>query len=118
MKNFTYNFAHFYRSQEIFEVPVKSEKTSSDDRKILSVKSTPAVIGLTGGFLLMLTGLAVWAISSFTVTPLHSLDLILLISAFVFLGFGAHFLDKADAENKAERIERCRQQAMICQEQE
>lgn len=104
MKYFTYNFAHFYRSEEVFEAPVKSEKPSSVDRKSLSVKSTLALTGLTGGFLLMLAGLAVWIISSFTGAQIHSLDLILLISALVILGFGAHFLDKAGAENKAERM--------------
>jgi uncharacterized membrane protein len=113
MKIFTYNFAHFYRSEEVFEAPVKSEKTNSDTRKSLSVKSVLALIGLIGGFLLMAAGVTLWAVFSFTGTLLYGLDVVLLILAFIFLGVGAHFLDKADEENKAERIERCRQQGII-----
>jgi hypothetical protein len=100
MKNMTFATAHLHHGKKIFAAPVAG-MMNPVARDGLSVKGALGVIGLGGGFLLMASGLTVWAISSFTGTSLHGLDLILMICGFVFSGFGAHLLDLAEAENKA-----------------
>jgi uncharacterized membrane protein len=72
-----------------------------------------AAIGITSGLLLMVTVLILWAVFSYTGTNFHGWDVIMLVTALTALGIGAHFLDKAEVTDKAERIERCREQGMI-----
>jgi len=107
MKNLTFASAHFYHSKKIFAAPGATRIINPTDRDGLSVKGALCVAGLGGGFLLMLTGLLMWAISSLANTPVDGLDLSLMICGFVFSGFGAHFLDLAEAENKAGKMEFC-----------
>lgn len=64
-----------------------------------------AVGGLTTGFLTM-TELIV------PTTALYTTSTLLIGASFVFFGFAAHCLDKADGADKAIRLEYCRQHGL------
>jgi cytochrome b subunit of formate dehydrogenase len=57
------------------------------------MKYLMAAGGISIGILLMLTGLVLWGVSGFENKSHDPWELILFISAFVFLGVGAHGLD-------------------------
>ena len=77
----------------------------SDEENTFSLNFIVAIVGLTGGFLLMLTGLILWAMAFVSNTNFNGWEVILLVAAFVFLGFGAHFLDKYSATERAVKTE-------------
>ncbi|MGI8495488.1 MAG: hypothetical protein ACR2L1_09290 [Pyrinomonadaceae bacterium] len=55
-----------------------------------------AIGGITGGLILMLTGIILSAIAYFDRMSFHGGEVILIVSAFVFLAIGAHFLDSME----------------------
>ena len=57
------------------------------------MKYLMAAGGISGGILLMLTGLILWFVSGFENKNHDPWELIIFVSAFVFLGVGAHGLD-------------------------
>jgi hypothetical protein len=59
--------------------------------------------GISIGVLLMLTGLILWGVSAFMNQNNNRSELILLISAFVFFGIGAHGLDLRQRAKRAEK---------------
>lgn len=73
------------------------------NKSFVPTKLAAAIVGLAGGLFLMLTGLTLSAISYFNQTSFHGLDVIMLVAAFAYLLIGAHFLDKFDAAEKAEK---------------
>ncbi len=73
----------------------------SEEENTFSLNYIIAIGGITGGFLLMLSGLILWAMAYFSNTNFNNWEVMLLITAFVFLGIGAHFLDKYSVADKA-----------------
>ncbi|HVF30587.1 MAG TPA: hypothetical protein VNA22_06430 [Pyrinomonadaceae bacterium] len=63
-----------------------------------------------------LAGLALALVNAFGValstTSLYSIATLLIGASFVFFGLAAHCLDRADAEDKASRIEYCRRHGL------
>lgn len=77
------------------------------NKKKASVSTNLAVSigGIMGGLFLMLIGLILSAVSYTMQVNFHGREVILLVTAFVLLAIGAHFLDKLDAAEKAAKIE-------------
>ncbi len=73
--------------------------------EVFSNKLALAIIVIASGFLLMLTGIILSAISFVTHGKFHGWDVITLVASFVFLAFGAHCLDKSDESKKNARRE-------------
>lgn len=73
----------------------------ADEGNTFSLNYIVAIGGITGGFLLMLSGLILWAMAFFSNTNFNGWEVILLVTAFVFLGIGAHFMDKYSVADKA-----------------
>ncbi len=65
-----------------------------------------AIGGIVSGFILMLTGLILSAISFFNRMNFQGWDVILIVAAFVFFAAGAHFLDSIDREKKSKKKQR------------
>ncbi len=80
----------------------KNIKTVEAGKKS-SVNFVGAISGLAGGFILILSGFVLSIISFFTPMNFGGWQVILFITAFIFLAIGAHFLDLIDREDKAER---------------
>lgn len=73
-------------------------------------KFAGAIGGIAGGLVLMLGGIIFSSVSYFSGISFHSLDVIAIAAAFIFLAVGAHFLDLMEREKKAKRIEYCKRQ--------
>ena len=73
----------------------------SAEKNTFSLNFIAAIGGIIGGFLLMLTGLILSAMAFISNTNFNGWEVILLVAAFIFLGFGAHFLDKYSATKKS-----------------
>ena len=71
---------------------IETEAASSNEFSDF-IKYLMAAGGMSGGILLMLTGLVMWGVSGFENKSHDPWELILFVSAFVFLGVGAHGLD-------------------------
>ena len=77
----------------------------NDTGEVFSKNFALAMIVITGGFLLMLTGIFLSTISFVTHGRFHGWDITTLIASFVLLAVGAHFLDKADFKIRKRQIE-------------
>ncbi len=80
----------------------KNVKTSEAENLSL-MNFVGAIGGLTGGFVLMLFGALLSAISLFTQINFHGWGVILILAAFVFLAIGSHFLDLIDGVKRLKR---------------
>ncbi len=76
----------------------------NETREFFSNKLALAMIVIAGGFLLLLTGIILSAISFVLNGRFHGWDVTTLIASFVLLAFGSHFLDKSDAAKKNARL--------------
>ncbi|GEM_PF-3775167 len=77
----------------MFEAAMKKNEAATPGKFYDFMKYAMAAGGISFGVLLMLTGLILWAVSGFENKNHDSWELILFVSAFVFLGIGAHGLD-------------------------
>lgn len=80
-------------------------KYNNDTGEVFSNKLALAIIVIASGFLLMLTGIVLSAISFVSHGRFHGWNVITLVASFIFLALGSHFLDRADAEKKKARLE-------------
>lgn len=103
------------KAQAIFIKKSDTSETKAKERSIF-IKSVIAIFGITCGILLMLTGLILSGISFFSKGEFRGWDVITLVISFILLAFGSHFLDKADAADKAARIEYCEEHGLTGKE--
>jgi len=87
----------------MYQAIMKKEEAVSTGKFSASMMMVMAAGGFAIGVLLMLTGLTLWAFSAAEQKNRDSLEEILILASFVFLGIGAHGLDLM---NRAEREER------------
>ncbi len=83
---------------------MESKNIKTDKAKSFSfVHFVAAIGGIVAGLILMAAGLILSAISFFTQINFDVWEMFLIVSAFVFLTIGAHFLDLIDREKKARK---------------
>lgn len=71
-----------------------------------------AIGGILLGVLLFLVGIFLFVEIFLTHIETHRIEVVFLVSSFIFLALGAHCMDKIDGVNKTERIKRSRRQEM------
>jgi cytochrome c biogenesis protein CcdA len=83
---------------------MENKKVKTNEAKNFSfVNFVGAMGGLVSGFVLILSGFILSAVSLFTRTNFNGWEVILIVTGFIFLAMGAHFLDLIDRKNKVKR---------------
>ena len=66
------------------------------ERNFFGIYKIVSAASLIGGMILMIAGLALWAVKDIEQIKLHNVDTFLIVAAFVLFAAGSHFLDAID----------------------
>lgn len=98
----------------MYQMAIKQNQTVNISNKEVYKKllMLGAVGGIVLGVLLSLIGIFL-SIEVFAAHfETHRLEILFLVSSFVFLAVGAHCMDKIDKVRKPERVERCQRNGL------
>lgn len=82
---------------------VRANENFLNEKTTVFFYTIAAYGAMTLGIILMLTALALIILAAFTTSNFNSVEVVLIMSAFILLGIGAHFMDSIEKINKARR---------------